>query len=69
MNHIAYTLIVRVPAHQDDPEGIRRLRGILKHLWRAWGVRCVDVRPAKDEACTASMHRPEREPTNEGSLP
>lgn len=50
-----YIITIDVMPQRNDPSGKRRLRMMLKSLWRAWSMRCVTVKPettpgAKPEA-------------------
>jgi hypothetical protein len=44
MNKTDYHLTLRPVPDKTDPEGIRRLRRLLKLALRACGLRCVGVR-------------------------
>jgi len=40
-----YVLTVRPTPDATDPQGIRRLRAMLKSMLRRFGLRCVSVTP------------------------
>lgn len=45
MTRRRYHLTLDIPTDRTDESGVRRLRAALKHLWRAWSIRCVAVAP------------------------
>lgn len=45
-----------------DPDGVRRLRAVLKHALRVCRLRCVAVEPAAVEAVEAVVGDPPRPP-------
>ncbi len=48
------------PSHKV-PYGKRRLRMMLKTLWRGWQMRCVSVAPARDAEAGEGNHTTPRE--------
>ena len=44
-----YTLVLRPMPDRSDPDGIRRLRAVLKCLLRSYGMRCERCKPAVTE--------------------
>jgi hypothetical protein len=45
------TFVLRLEAQHraDDPDGVRRLRGLLKVLLRSLGFRCIECKPDSTE--------------------
>ena len=44
-----------------DPDGIRRLRGFLKTMLRAWNLRCVNITLPTGEECKSLLQTSEPE--------
>jgi hypothetical protein len=45
-----YIITVRPEQQPDDPDGIRRLRELLKRLLRSFGMRCLSIKPEPQPA-------------------
>jgi hypothetical protein len=43
-----YVLIIEAEHRADDPNGMRRLRLLLKRALRAFGLRCIEVKPVDE---------------------
>lgn len=48
-NRPTYLLTLRPEWDGTDPDGIRRLRALLKAALRSYRLRCLDCRPIGDE--------------------
>ncbi len=46
---VRYTLTIHPTPDRSDPDGVRRLRRVLKSLLRAYGFRCERCEPTPDE--------------------
>lgn len=44
-----YCLTLRPEPDSSDPDGVRRLRALLKAALRSYRLRCLDCRPIGDE--------------------
>ena len=42
---VVVTLKLSLQHRSDDPDGVRRLRQMLKTMLRSFGVRCVEIKP------------------------
>lgn len=42
-----YIVVIDTTPSRTDPTGVRRLRMMLKTLWRGWQMRCVEVKPSR----------------------
>ncbi len=51
-----FHIIVDATPKRSDPHGHRRLRGLLKTLWRGWQMRCVSVTPERDSEAGKGNH-------------
>lgn len=56
-------LLIEIPTTDDDNEGIRRLRSLLKAMLRCWGIRCVAAKPPER---TQAFGKRESETKTEG---
>lgn len=51
-----YVLTIDTTPSHNDPTGKRRLRMMLKTLWRGWQMRCVEVKPARATGAGEGNH-------------
>jgi hypothetical protein len=59
MNPPTYQLELRPLPDKSDPQGIRRLRILLKRLLRSHRMRCVAIRPANgNRQCNSDEGNP-----------
>jgi hypothetical protein len=49
-----YTIIVQPAQQPDDPDGIHRLRELLKRLLRSFGFRCVSITQQNPQPASAT---------------